>query len=205
MQSFISNHGYAALVVLAFIEACCIPISSEVTFGFAGVLASGALAGTHHLSLAVVILLGSLAELAGSFVSYAVGRLGGRPLIARIGRYVLITSSDLDRAERRFSGGGAVTVAVGRALPVVRAFVSIVAGTAEMPALRFGIASAIGTLVYATALASIGYAVGSAWHRVSRDFSYAGYVIVVLVVLAIAFFVVHRLRELRRERETATG
>jgi membrane protein DedA with SNARE-associated domain len=194
MESFLIHAGYGALILFGFLEACCIPVSSEVTFGFAGVLA-----GQGHLSLVLVIVLGTLAELAGSYVSYAVGRVAERPMIERLGRYVLITKADLDRAERFLTGRGAWAIPVGRALPVVRAFTSIVAGFAGVPAIRFGILSLIGTVVYATVVASIGYGVGSAWHSVSHDISVAGYVIVAVVVVAIAAFILIRLRELRRE------
>jgi membrane protein DedA with SNARE-associated domain len=176
-------------------------MSSEVTFGFAGVLA-----GQGHLNLVLVIVLGTLAELAGSYVSYTVGRVAERPMVERLGRYVLITKTDLDRAERFLTGRGVWAIPVGRALPVVRAFTSIVAGFAGVPAVRFGILSLIGTVVYATVVASIGYGVGSAWHSVSHDISVAGYVIVALVVVAIAAFILIRVRELRREaRETAAA
>jgi membrane protein DedA with SNARE-associated domain len=199
MESFLIHAGYGALILFGFLQACCIPMSSEVTFGFAGVLA-----GQGHLSLVLVIVLGTLAELAGSYVSYTVGRVAERPMVERLGRYVLITKADLDRAERFLTGRGAWAIPVGRALPVVRAFTSIVAGFAGVPAIRFGILSLIGTVVYATVVASIGYGVGSAWHSVSHDISVAGYVIVALVVVAIAAFVFIRLRELRREaRATA--
>jgi membrane protein DedA with SNARE-associated domain len=194
MESFLIHAGYGALILFAFLEACCIPIPSEITFGFAGVLAY-----QGHLSLALVIIIGTLAELAGSYVSYAVGRLAERPVIERFGRYLLITKADIDRAERFLGGRGGWAVPVGRALPLLRAFTSLVAGFAGLPALRFGILSLIGTVVYASAVASIGYGVGSAWHRVAHDLSLAGYVIAVLVVAAIAAFIIYRLRELRRE------
>jgi membrane protein DedA with SNARE-associated domain len=194
MQSFLVHYGYAALILLAFVEACCIPIPSEVTFGFAGVLAY-----QGHLSLALVIACGTLAELAGSFVSYTVGRVAERPVIERFGRYLLVTRADIDRAERFLTGRGAWAIPVGRALPLVRAFTSLVAGFAGVRALRFGVLSLIGTLIYATAISSIGYAVGSAWTRVEHDLSLAGYVIAVLVVGAIVAFVIYRVRELRRE------
>jgi membrane protein DedA with SNARE-associated domain len=194
MESFLTSAGYGALILFGFLEACCVPISSEVTFGFAGVLAF-----QGHLSLILVIIIGSLAELAGSCVSFAVGRWGGRPLVDKVGRYVLITRSDVDRAERFLAGRGAWAVPVGRMLPVVRAFVSIVAGLIEMPAPRFVVLSLIGTVLYASALSAVGYAVGSAWHSVAHDVSVAGYIIVALVVVAIAGFVVYRLRAVRRE------
>src|ERR1035441_7497702 len=102
MESFLTSAGYAALILFGVLEAACIPISSEITFGFAGVLAY-----QGHLNLVLVIIIGSLAELAGSYLSYAVGRLGGRPLVHKLGRYVLVTESDVARAERFLEGRGA--------------------------------------------------------------------------------------------------
>jgi len=198
MESFLTHAGYAALIVFGFLEACCIPISSEITFGFAGVLAY-----QGHLNLALVIIIGSLAELAGSYTSYGVGRIGGRPLVERLGKYALITRKDIDRAEGFFAGRGAWTVAVGRMLPVIRAFTSIVAGLVEVPALQFGLLSLAGTVVYVVAFSLIGYELGSAWHTVSHYVSIGGYVLVVLVVLAIIGFVAYRLREVRRESAAA--
>jgi membrane protein DedA with SNARE-associated domain len=194
MESFLIHNGYAALILLGFFEACCIPIPSEITFGFAGVLAY-----QGHLNLALVIIIGTLAELAGSYVAYFVGRVAERPVIERFGRYLLITKADLDRAERFLAGRGAWAIPLGRALPVVRAFTSLVAGFTGVPAILFGILSLIGTLIYASAVAGIGYAVGSAWHQVAHGLALAGYVILALVILAIAAFVIYRVREVRRE------
>jgi membrane protein DedA with SNARE-associated domain len=198
MESFLTSAGYVALIVFGFIEACSIPISSEITFGFAGVLAY-----QGRLNLVLVIIIGSLAELAGSYVSYAVGRLGGRPLVERLGKYVLVTRKDIDRAERFLAGRGAWAVVVGRALPVIRAFISIIAGLVEVPALEFGVLSLIGTVAWAIALSVTGYEVGSAWHSVSHYVSVGGYVVVALVVLAIAGLIAYRLREVRREAAAA--
>jgi membrane protein DedA with SNARE-associated domain len=198
MESYLTSAGYAALILFGFLEAACIPISSEVTFGFAGVLAY-----TGHLNLALVIIIGSLAELAGSLASYAVGRVGGRPLVNKIGRYVLVTESDIDRAERFLAGRGAWAVVVGRMLPFIRAFTSIVAGLVRMPAARFAALSLIGTVIYATVLSLIGYGLGSAWQRINHGLTIAGYALFALVVVVIAGFVVYRLRQFRREAAAA--
>ena len=194
MQGFLTHAGYPAIILLAFLEACCIPISSEVIFGFAGVLAY-----QGHLNLGLIILIGTLAEQAGSYVSYAVGRIAERPAIERAGRYVLITRTDISRTERFLNGHGSWAIPVGRVIPVLRSFTSLVAGFAGVPPLRFGVLNLIGTVAYVAAMSSIGYAVGPAWNRVSHDLSVGGYVIVGLIVVAIAIFVVLRLRELRRE------
>jgi membrane protein DedA with SNARE-associated domain len=194
MESFLASHVYVALIVFGFLEAACIPISSEITFGFAGVLAY-----QGHINLASVIIIGSLAELAGSYASYFVGRLGGRPLVHRLGRYVLVTESDVARAERFLEGRGAWAIPVGRMLPFVRAFISIVAGLVRVPPVRFGVLSLIGTLLYATALASIGYELGGAWESVNKGLTVVGYILFALIVVAIVGFVLYRLRQFRRE------
>lgn len=203
MENFLIHAGYGALILFGFLEACCVPIPSEVTFGFAGVLAY-----EGHLSLPLVIIIGTLAELAGSYVAYAVGRVAERPVIERFGRYLLVTKADLDRAERFLVGRGIWAIPLGRALPVVRAFTSIAAGLTGVPALRFGVLSLIGTVIYVTVVTSIGYSLGSSWHRLAHALSLAGYVIAVLVVAAIAAFLLYRLREVRREarqEKTAAG
>jgi membrane protein DedA with SNARE-associated domain len=200
MESFLTHYGYAAIFLLAFLEACCVPIPSEVTFGFAGVLA-----GQGHLNIAAVIVVGTVAELAGSLVSYSVGRVGGRSFVNKTGRYLLITHADIDRAERFFAGRGIWAVPLGRMLPVVRSFVSVVAGFVKVPALLFAVLSLIGTAVWVTAISLVGYAVGNAWNSVNHDISLAGYGIVAIAVIAIAVFVFHRLRELRNEEHAEAG
>jgi len=200
MESYLTSAGYAALILFGFLEAACIPISSEITFGFAGVLAY-----QGHLNLVLVIVIGSLAELAGSYASYWVGRVGGKPLVNRIGRYVLVTQSDVDRAERFLAGRGAWAIPVGRMIPFIRAFTSIVAGLVRIPAIRFGVLSLIGTVVYATVLSCIGYGLGSAWQRVSHGLTVAGYAIFAVVIIAFVAFVVYRLRQFRREAAERRG
>ena len=194
MESFLSQAGLAAVFLFGFLEACCVPIPSEITFGFAGVLA-----GEGHFSIVAVIIVGTVAELIGSFVAYTVGRVGERPLVHRFGRYLLITNADIDRAERFFAGRGAWALPVGRCLPVVRTFVSIVAGFSQMPALLFGVLSLIGTAVWVTAISLIGYSLSSTWQSIAHGIAVAGYAIAAVAVIAIAAFVMYRLREFRKE------
>jgi membrane protein DedA with SNARE-associated domain len=200
MESLLISGGYAALVLFGFLEAAGIPVSSEITFGFAGVLAY-----QGHLNLGLVIIIGTLAELAGSYASYAVGRVGGRPLVQRLGRYVLVTESDVDRAERFLEGRGAWAIPVGRMVPFVRAFTSIVAGLVRVPPIRFGILSLIGTVLYAATVTSLGYALGSAWQSVSHGLSVLGYVVFAVIVVAIVGFIAYRWRRYRREASSASG
>ena len=127
------------------------------------------------------------------------GRVGERPLVHKFGRYLLITNADIDRAERFFAGRGAWALPVGRCLPVVRTFVSIVAGFSQMPALLFGVLSFIGTAVWVTAISLIGYSLSSTWQSIAHGIALAGYAIAAVAVIAIAAFVMYRLREFRKE------
>jgi membrane protein DedA with SNARE-associated domain len=202
MTPFLTDAGYWALIIFAFVQACCIPISSEITFGFAGVLAY-----EGHLSLVLVIVIGTLAELAGSSAAYGLGRLGGRHTVERYRRYLLMTRKDVDRVERFFDRRGAWSVAVARVIPLVRAFAGLVAGFMEVPVLAFEAFNLAGTLIWATALSLIGYSLGSDWVRASKSFSDASDVLSVVVVLLLVGLIVHKWLQIRHERqaEAAVG
>ncbi len=202
MQTFLTDAGYGALIALAFIQACCIPISSEIVFGFSGVLAF-----EGHLSLPLVIVVGTIGELLGSSAAYGLGRLGGRQAIERYRRYLLMTRKDVERVERFFDGRGSWTVAVARALPLVRAFAGLVSGFMEIPVLSFEVFNLIGTVVWATALSVIGYELGSDWTKASKNVSYASDLLIAVVVLMLIVLIVHKALQLRKERaaEEAAG
>jgi len=204
MESFLISHAIYAVIAFGVLQAMCVPISSELTFLLGGAVASGAIAHTQqHPSLAMVIILGTLAELVGSYISYGVGRAGGHPLVHRLGKYLLITESDVARAERFLVGRGVWALPVARMLPVVRAFASVVAGIVDIPPLRFGVLSFIGTFIYVVVLSSIGYSLGGEWAKVNHGLTQATYILVAVVAVAIIVFVFYRLREFRREAAAA--
>ncbi len=202
MTSFLVSHAIYAVILFGVLEAMCVPISSELTFLLAGAIASGGVggAGVHqHPSLAVVIVLGTVAELVGSSIAYGVGRAGGTPAVRRWGKYLLVTEADMARAERFLVGRGVWAVPVARMLPFVRTFGGIMAGVVDVPPLRFSVLNFIGTLTYVIVLSSIGYSLGGEWAKINHDLTDAGYVLAAVVVLAIVGFVLYRLREYRRE------
>lgn len=195
MEHFLQTWGYSAIFVLALVEAICIPFPSEITFGF-----GGALAAEGHFSLAGVIFIGLAGEFVGSMIGYVIGRTGGRALVDRYGKYVLISSGDLDRAHRFLQRRGDPAVAVGRVLPLVRTFVSLVAGIGEMAVVPFAVFTLLGTAIYSAAVAAAGYGLGSGWHSLARGFTAAGFVILALVVVAVALFLWHRWQALKSQR-----
>jgi len=181
--------------VLTIAEAACIPFPSEVTIGVAGYLAS-----QGRLDLPVVIVLATAGETVGAYIGYGIGRFGGRPAVDRFGRYVLVSHRDLDRAQSWFERHGESSVFVGRILPFLRTFISIPAGLADMPLLRFGTMTFLGSLVFMTALGTATYELGSRWAELTHGFSVAGYVLVGVVLVAIAAVIGLRLRDVRAER-----
>lgn len=202
VEHFITSWGYLAIFVLTMAEACCIPVPSEITLGLGGALASGynPFQGTieaHPLNLAAVILVGISGEMVGSFVAYVIGRTGGRALVDRVGKFVLLSHRDLDRAEAWFDRRGEPAVLIGRVIPVVRAFISLPAGVAEMDPVRFGVFSIIGIALWVSALASTGYALSHSWHSMVKGFGDAGYVAAAIAVVLIVFGFVHRVRVVR--------
>ena len=198
MQHFISSYGYLAVFILMLAESACVPVPSELTMPFAGALSAGAVAGAH-LNLVLAIATGVAGNLAGSYVAWGVGAYGGRAAWHRWGRFVLLRDDDIDRAERWFSRHGTKAVFFGRLLPVVRTFISLPAGLARMPALRFGIYTVLGCIPWTAALAWAGYLVGRNWGNVASALhgpSYAlGALLVVLVIAGIVMLVRRRRRE----------
>ena len=185
--NFVSTAGYSAIFILSLLQSCCVPTSSELTLGFAGVLAA-----QGRLSLPAVILAGAAGEVVGAYIAWAVGRHAGRAAVDRFGRYILLTHRDLDRAEAWYDRHQRFGVFGSRLLPVIRNFVAVPAGMAQVPLVRFGVLTAAGSVLWDGAWAGIGYGVGSRWHTIVSGFSYIGYVLGAAAVGLIIFAAYHR-------------
>jgi membrane protein DedA with SNARE-associated domain len=190
--SFVTSWGYLAIFVLSVLQSCCVPTSSELTLGFGGVLAS-----EGKLSLPGVIAAGVAGEVVGAYIAWFIGRTGGRAFVDRYGKYVLLTHHDLDRAEAWYERHSRWGVFGSRLIPVIRNFVALPAGVAEVPLVRFGVLTFLGSLIWDSAWALIGYQLGSSWHSIMHGFSDAGYLLLGLAVLAIVVFFAHRYRSYR--------
>jgi membrane protein DedA with SNARE-associated domain len=200
----IEDYGYLAVFLLMVLESACIPIPSEVTMLFGGAAANATFAATipghpAHLNFLLVGMLGTVGNLVGSWLAYWVGRRGGRPLIERWGRYVFLKPHEIDRAEAWFERHGHEAVFVSRLLPVVRTFISLPAGVAEMPFGKFTAYTFVGCLPWTFALAGVGYGLGSRWTTVEKFIRPIGIAFAVLIVAVIAWWFVKRYRERRRD------
>jgi membrane protein DedA with SNARE-associated domain len=201
MTHLLLTWGYAALILATVLAAMGIPTGSELVIAYAGALASGNGGhGTHHLNLAVVIVLATLGELIGSAAGYTIGRVGGRPLVERLGRHVLLTNADLDRAERIFARHGEPVVFFGRFIPLLRSFIGLAAGIAEMTVAKFAVFTALAAAIWCSAFALLGDALGASWDNVLHNVSAIGYVIAAALVITVVVLFVGRFRAVRTER-----
>ena len=189
----ISATGYFGVLILMAIESACIPLPSEIIMPFAGYLVS-----VGQFSLIGAATAGALGCNIGSTVAYFVAAKGGRKAFERWGAYVLVSAAELDRAEHFFARYGAITVFVGRLLPVVRTFIAFPAGLARMPMAKFQIYTFLGSWPWCFGLAYIGMVLGTRWNSdptFRSLFHRFDAVIVVLFATLLAWFIWRRWRE----------
>jgi membrane protein DedA with SNARE-associated domain len=191
----ISASGYLGILLLMAIESACIPLPSEVIMPFSGYLVS-----TGRFSLWAVATAGALGCNLGSIAGYELGRRGGRPLVERYGRYVLMSMHDLARAERFFDRFGSITVLVCRMLPLVRSFIAFPAGVARMALWRFHLYTFLGSWPWCFGLAWVGMKLGAAWEsdpRLKSILHKADAAIVLLLAIGVGWFLYGHLRKRR--------
>lgn len=197
----ISALGYTGIVSLMAAESACIPIPSEVIIPFAGYLVS-----TGRFNLLAVALAGAIGCNLGSTAAYLVGAMGGRRLVERWDSTVLLSRTELDRAVHYFAKYGGITVFVGRLLPVVRTFISLPAGIAQMPVWRFQLYSFLGSLLWCLVLGYAGMKLGQAWNSdpqfraIFHSFGWLVMAVVVAVILWGCWKVLRRAKDSRSSR-----
>ena len=197
----ISLLGYGGVVLLMAIESACIPLPSEIIMPFSGYLVS-----RGEMNLWLVGIAGAVGCVAGSMIAYWVGMYGGRPLIEKYGRFVLISHHDLDLADRWFAKYGEVIVFVSRLLPAIRTFIAFPAGVARMNIPRFILYTFAGSLPWCIGLAYVGQKLGEQWDkdpRLKMLFHRFDFVIGIVIVLAAAWWIWRHLRHGKREAESA--
>jgi len=202
----IAAMGYGGVVLLMAIESACIPLPSEIIMPFAGYLVYQGRFTLHGAALA-----GAIGCVVGSIPAYYVGQYGGRPIIERYGRYVLLSHRELDFADRVFQRWGQWVVLAGRLLPIIRTFIAFPAGVSRMPMGKFIVYTFVGSYPWCLALTWAGAKLGEAWHTDPRlKAMYHRFELVIVVVFAAfaVWFVWTKLREARRyraERRSGTG
>jgi membrane protein DedA with SNARE-associated domain len=181
--------GLVGVFVLMTLESACIPVPSEATMLFAGFNVSD---GQYPLWAAVAV--GSVANLVGSWIAYAIGYYGRVDVLEKHGKKLHIKKSHLETADRWFARHGDVTVLVTRMLPIIRTFISLPAGIARMPFWRFSVLTLIGCVPWVFALTFIGKEAGDNWEKWKDSLHYVDYAVLALVVVGIAYLVLRRRR-----------
>ena len=191
--------GWPGVVFLMGVESAAIPFPSELIMPMAGWLLIEA-KGDSAWMLLMAGFYGALGNLLGSWVAYWISYKGGRPLLRKYGRYVLVTQREVDRSEEWFRKYGDVAVFASRVLPVVRTFISVPAGIARMNFWKFSFYTFVGSYPWSLGLAYGGFKLGENWEDLRRvmrpfDFPIAG-----IIILVVAWFIYHRIKTIRNEQ-----
>ncbi|MGI8730440.1 MAG: DedA family protein [Solirubrobacteraceae bacterium] len=181
----VADLGLPGIFVLMLLESACIPIPSEATMLFAGFNVS-----EGEYSLIAVTLVGSLANLVGSWVAYAVGYYGRVDILEKHGRKLHIKPHHLKAADRYFERHGDATVFFTRMMPIIRTFISLPAGVARMPFWRFSVLTFAGCLPWVFALTFIGLQVGDRWESWKDSLHYVDYAVAALIVAGVIYLVI---------------
>jgi membrane protein DedA with SNARE-associated domain len=192
----ISTLGYAGVFVLMAAESMIIPIPAELVMPFAGFLVAQA-----KFKMVYVFIASSLGSIAGSMISYWMGRKGGNRLVIHFGKFLLLDLADLKKTEAYFERKGEGTIFIGRLIPVVRHLISIPAGIGKMDLKKFTLYTFAGATLWNMFLAWLGYILGQNWNRIRHYTEPVSKVVVLLLVAGFAYFVYHHVKSKRLNRK----
>ena len=189
IMGVISSMGYGGIVLLMAIESACIPLPSEIIMPF-----SGFLVFKGEMALWGVALAGAFGCVVGSIPAYYLGMFGGRPLVEKYGKWLLISKRDLDWADNAFAKHGELIIFVGRLLPAVRTFIAFPAGVARMKLPRFIIYTFVGSLIWCWLLAYAGMKAGENGEELKVYFHQFHYVISAALVVFVVWYIWHHFK-----------
>lgn len=192
LENLYSVTGYWGVLIAMAIESACIPLPSEIVLPMAGWMVAKKEAGWN---LWLATLAGTFGCTVGSAIAYWVGFLGGRPLLNRFGKYVLISQHDLDLADRWFVKYGDAAIFFSRLLPVVRTFISFPAGVARMHFVKFLIYTTIGSFPWSLGLVYAGSLMGDNWIQVREWLHPLDYPILAIILALIGLYVYRHIRQ----------
>ncbi|MFN0246497.1 MAG: DedA family protein [Kofleriaceae bacterium] len=199
VQEIVVSMGYTGLFVLIVLESTMIPIPSLLVMPFAGFLAA-----QGHFSLPIILVLNTVGALTGSGLSYWLGAAGGKPLLLKYGKYVMVRPSDIERTEVYFAKHGASTILIGRFLPVIRHIISIPAGIARMPLVPFFSLTGLGASLWGGGLMVVGYVLGARWKEIEANVKSVDHLVAFAIVIAIVGGALYFYFRRRKERAAAT-
>lgn len=189
----IHSAGYFGIFILMMLNSALVPIPSEVTMPFAGYLTQ-----TGTFSLPLVILIGSIGDLTGALVAYAIGYFLEETvilnLIKKYGKFILLSEHEYLKAVNMYKKYGSGITFFSRLLPGIRTFISVPAGLSEMKLAKFVVFTFLGSLVWTTILASIGYYLGSHWDSIGPLYNKFQLVIIAAIIILVGYYIYHKLK-----------
>jgi membrane protein DedA with SNARE-associated domain len=200
IQNIYTSIQWPGVVVLMAIESACIPLPSEIIMPLAGwmLIKGQQLPAVYSL---VAGVYGAVGCTIGSIAAYYVGKHGGRPFLTKYGKYFLISTHDLEIADRWFEKQGSLTAFVSRLLPVVRTFISLPAGIARMPVIKFLVYAFAGSFIWCTVLAYAGYQLGEHWEQIRVVMRPFDIPIIAAVLILAGFYLYRHIRPAHRKAE----
>lgn len=189
VTDFIAALGYWGIAIGMAIESANIPLPSELILPFGGYLVS-----TGRLTFWGAVMAGTIGGTAGSVASYYLGLRGGRPLLLKYGRYIGISRSKMDVADRWFARYGEITVFFTRLMPIIRTFISLPAGLAGMNFKKFVLYTFLGSLPWSILLTYVGVKLGDNWQQIKPWFHRLDTVVLVGILLTVFYLILHRRR-----------
>jgi membrane protein DedA with SNARE-associated domain len=205
LTTFYTSVGWVGVLLMMAIESMMIPLPSEIVMPLAGWLLIHEVAGSAPVWLQIVFagFVGGLGCLLGSVIAYGIGLAGGRPLVLKYGKYVLINTNHLDIAERWLQRWGSLATFISRILPVVRTFISLPAGVVRTPFISFCIYTFVGSFIWCLGLAWIGNILGPKYEELRESIGWLDYPVALIILGLIVWFVWHTLKA--RKKGPPTG
>jgi membrane protein DedA with SNARE-associated domain len=203
LTTLMQSIGWLGVVVIMALESANIPIPSEVTMPLSGWMLVQAKGGTALQAFLLGGFWGAVGCTIGSIISYALGAWGGRPLVERYGKYILVSHEDLKKADQWFARWGDWAAFISRLLPIVRTFISFPAGVVRMNFPRFTIYSFVGSFIWCGLLALGGFYFGEHWEELRAIMRPFDIPIAIVIVAAGVYYVYHHLRKNRKREQSA--
>jgi membrane protein DedA with SNARE-associated domain len=186
----ISTLGYTGVGLLMALQTMAIPIPSEVILPFAGFLAS-----TGRFNIFIIAIVGGIGSCVGSSIAYYIGYKGGRPLVSKYGKYILISHHDLDMTQRFFTKFGSVAIFIGQLLPIVRSFIAFAAGLAQETFGKFLLFTFIGSFLWSLLLAYVGQKLGDNWESLRSQFHNLDLLIILIIVVGAVWWIQRHIKQ----------
>jgi membrane protein DedA with SNARE-associated domain len=202
LTNLLQTIGWPGVVAIMTLESANIPIPSEVTMPLAGWMLVQARGGTALQALLLGGLFGALGCTIGSVLSYWLGAWGGRPLLKRYGRWIMVSEEDLGKADHWFARWGDWAAFISRLLPIVRTFISFPAGVTKMNFPRFVAFTFAGSFIWCALLALGGYYLGSNWETLRNAMRPFDIPIAIAILAGLGYYIY---RHIRKGKKQSTG